>query len=1170
MQNRFLIFSPSFPHSKRNTFSMLNSLAFRCGRAVSRFVPWRFLPSLFTASVLGGLLNPAAAEKFSIVLLPDPQYYTEYPSHDLYAKQARWIRDNRVALNIKHTLVLGDLTNDNETAQWATADAAFDILDAANMSYAVVPGNHDYRTANGWVGAANRSMTKYNNTVGPSRFSGKSWYGGNFDGSNENNYTYFSAAGLDFLVVGLEYAPRKEVLTWANNVISQHPNHRVIIFTHAYLTVNGNYGSGAASNYGFVGADGADIFEECASRHSNVFLVACGHVTESKVNTKVGNCGNTIYEMLVDYQGEKPLGTGTNLGNGWLRVLEFDTDTNKITGKTITVVSGNSNYFHNGNDRFYHANYSSSPTHVDHLFTLNYDMGPPAEPYTYINSSVEFRDMAVNDIGGGDQIDPDIAQADNGNWAAVWEDDSDNNGIFRIFVRGFDPDGNERFADTVVNTSGVNSVNAVNPAIAMAGDGRFVVVWQSSSTAIKMRIYNASGTPTGSSEVTVASATSPGSVRVPDVAMDDSGNFVVVWEDDADGNGYYQIRARGYSFSGSQRFAAKTVNTEAAGQQRNPVIAMASNGDYVVAWDDDTNNNGYWDVHARGFLANETERFAQFRVNTTYDGQQRDPDVAMDDTGRFVVVWEDDADQNNVYQIKARVFAANGSQLLSERTVNLVASGNQINPAVSMDPSGNWYPVWMDNGVPGGQGYQMMAQVFSITGTRLYSSDLQANSVASVVHHAGNPSRNSPVISAHRSGRYIVAWADDMDGNGGFQILARGIPGTARSLAIKAINGSVSRSPADPFFAPNATVTLTANPDPGYMFIQWQGDVPAGSQTANPLNLVMNGDKYVTAQFGATSAPAAPGNLTATAVSQSQINLTWTDNSNNEANFVVAVGTSPSGPFTDIAILNANTTSYSSTGLSPSTTYYHVVRATNAAGSSANSNAAGATTHSAVPAAPGNLTATAVSKSQINLTWTDNSSNESNMVVARSTTAGGPYTVIATLGANTTSYSSTGLSANTRYYYVVRASNSFGTSADSNEANALTWPADIIIDNSSAGFTASGNWSTGTSAADRYGADYRFRPTAAVSDTAKWSFSVPQSRNYEISAWWSQGTNRSAAAPYILPDSTSVPKNQQTNGGKWNVLATQNLSTGNHQVQLSCWATTGFTVIADAIKVTAK
>ncbi|MFN7140683.1 MAG: fibronectin type III domain-containing protein, partial [Limisphaerales bacterium] len=189
---------------------------------------------------------------------------------------------------------------------------------------------------------------------------------------------------------------------------------------------------------------------------------------------------------------------------------------------------------------------------------------------------------------------------------------------------------------------------------------------------------------------------------------------------------------------------------------------------------------------------------------------------------------------------------------------------------------------------------------------------------------------------------------------------------------------------------------------------------------------------------GALTPPNAPSGLSASAISSSQINLSWSDNSNNEDNFIVSRSTTSGGPYTDIATLPANSTSFSNTGLNGGTTYYYVVRAVNSGASSANSAQASATTQLNPPAAPSGLTATAVSSSQIDLSWTDNSNNESNFIVARSTTSGGPYTDIATLGANVTSYSNTGLNPVTTYYYVVRASNSGGTSANSAQASATT------------------------------------------------------------------------------------------------------------------------------------
>lgn len=130
-------------------------------------------------------------------------------------------------------------------------------------------------------------------------------------------------------------------------------------------------------------------------------------------------------------------------------------------------------------------------------------------------------------------------------------------------------------------------------------------------------------------------------------------------------------------------------------------------------------------------------------------------------------------------------------------------------------------------------------------------------------------------------------------------------------------------------------------------------------------------------------------------------------------------------------------------------------------------------------------------------------------------------------------------------------------------------PVTITIDNSSAGFTASANWITGTSAADKYGTDYRYRSTQAISDAAQWSAAISSGGTYSVSAWWSQGANRSATAPYVLPNGTTVNANQQAGGGAWNLLGTSSLTAGTSAVtKLSCWTTTGFIVLADAIRYT--
>jgi hypothetical protein len=196
-----------------------------------------------------------------------------------------------------------------------------------------------------------------------------------------------------------------------------------------------------------------------------------------------------------------------------------------------------------------------------------------------------------------------------------------------------------------------------------------------------------------------------------------------------------------------------------------------------------------------------------------------------------------------------------------------------------------------------------------------------------------------------------------------------------------------------------------------------------------------------TTQATPATAPAAPTVLTSTAISSSQINLSWTDNSNNETLFSIERAPGGTTSFTEIATVSAGVSTYQNTGLTASTSYVYRVRAYNSAGYSVYTNSPTATTQAlpaAAPTAPTSLTATVASSVQINLSWTDNSNNETLFSIERAPGGTTSFAEIATVGAGITTYQNTGLSASTSYDYRVRANNSAGYSGYSNTANAKT------------------------------------------------------------------------------------------------------------------------------------
>ncbi len=189
----------------------------------------------------------------------------------------------------------------------------------------------------------------------------------------------------------------------------------------------------------------------------------------------------------------------------------------------------------------------------------------------------------------------------------------------------------------------------------------------------------------------------------------------------------------------------------------------------------------------------------------------------------------------------------------------------------------------------------------------------------------------------------------------------------------------------------------------------------------------------------------APSNLTAVATSSTQINLTWADNANNEtAQYVERCAGAGCTNFVQVASLAANVTSYSDTGLTAGTSYSYRVRAHGAAGDSAYSNTATASTSATVntaPAAPSNLISNAKTRNQVVLAWADNASNELNYLIERCKGASCTnFIQVAKVGANVTAYSNTGLSRNTSYNYRVRAANATGNSVYSNTLSVKTLP----------------------------------------------------------------------------------------------------------------------------------
>jgi hypothetical protein len=272
---------------------------------------WSLRVSSATLTLL--LTTPPAfsqtGDDFTIVILPDTQYESEsYPA--IYTSQTQWIADNKTSSNIVFVTHMGDIVNTaNSTAQWNNADASMDILDAAGVAYSVGPGNHDVGTG-----------SLYETYFGVSRFSGKSWYGGHYGGDNYNNYSLFSASGMDFILINLQYNATTAHLNWADALLKTYSIRRGIVVQHDILNTNDSWYNQAP----YTGL----------KDNPNVFLMLCGHrhtpTDGAAYRAELGDDGHTIHIMLADYQ-DFPSG-----GNGYLRILRFSPTSNTIYATTYS------------------------------------------------------------------------------------------------------------------------------------------------------------------------------------------------------------------------------------------------------------------------------------------------------------------------------------------------------------------------------------------------------------------------------------------------------------------------------------------------------------------------------------------------------------------------------------------------------------------------------------------------------------------------------------------------------------------------------------------------------------------------------------------------------------------------------------------------------------------
>ena len=285
-----------------------------------------------------------AGRPFAIAVLPDTQCYCDtrlklsakWGNGDLrryFYAQTEWVRDNQERLNIAFLVHEGDLVQADAPEEWAIAKKAMSLLDG-KVPYCMCLGNHDMgfeKADNKYGGNIGVNRTTLFNTYFPrEKFAQRREFGGTFDPDrHDNSWYHFEAAGMRFLIVSVECKPRDEVLKWANQVVASHPDHRVIVLTHAYMKADKSRNTGGMKAKGNTGEQ---TWQKFVKKHKNIFMVLCGHHTGEALREDVGDHGNLVHQILCDYQHLH------NGGESWLRYMVFDPAENEIRIHTYNPV----------------------------------------------------------------------------------------------------------------------------------------------------------------------------------------------------------------------------------------------------------------------------------------------------------------------------------------------------------------------------------------------------------------------------------------------------------------------------------------------------------------------------------------------------------------------------------------------------------------------------------------------------------------------------------------------------------------------------------------------------------------------------------------------------------------------------------------------------------------
>ncbi|MEN6459328.1 MAG: hypothetical protein ABFC63_10400 [Thermoguttaceae bacterium] len=273
--------------------------------------------------------------------------------------------------------------------------------------------------------------------------------------------------------------------------------------------------------------------------------------------------------------------------------------------------------------------------------------------------------------------------------------------IVNAHTTTIDTSGNVVYSDNGVQTNCAVAMDSYGDyVIVWSGSGNLTGTSSDSSldsTGIYAQIYDKNGDAVGSA--ILINQTTAGTQSLPSVAMDANGDFVVTWTSESlDGSGL-DVYARRFSVQGTALSDEFLVNTTTTNTQKNSSVAMDDNGDFVIVWQSSGQDGYDWGVFGQYYASSGTKSGSEFQVDTVTSDKQINASVAMDSDGDFVVVYSSFGQDSSGYGVYARRYTSAGvARDTAEFQVNETTLNWQVNPDVAMADDGSFVVTWSSFG----------------------------------------------------------------------------------------------------------------------------------------------------------------------------------------------------------------------------------------------------------------------------------------------------------------------------------------------------------------------------------------------------------------------------------------------------------------------------------------